>query len=107
MLGPVVRYSPHSISFNSTTALKEIYGFKSNVRKSDFYTSFPAAKNVFSTHSAIDKTIHARKRRVLSQAFSESALRAMEEYMIVHIREFVSRLGPSDEPMSKQVGIED
>lgn len=78
---------------NTNTALKTIYGFKANVRKSDFYSAFPANKHAYSTHSAIDRGVHARKRRILSQAFSDSALKSMEDHMLAHIRTFCSRLG--------------
>ncbi|KAI7456622.1 hypothetical protein KC368_g7 [Hortaea werneckii] len=93
--GPIVRTGPNSLSFNSKAALKEIYGFKANVRKSDFYSAFPATKNAYSTHSAIDKSVHARKRRVLSQAFSDSAIKSMESHMLEHIRSFCANLGLS------------
>lgn len=90
--GNVVRYGPDSLSFCSDTALKEIYGFKANVRKSDFYLAFPATKTSISTHSAIDRGVHSRKRRVLSQAFSDSALKAMESHVLEHVRTFCSNL---------------
>ncbi|KAI9734297.1 MAG: hypothetical protein M1834_002401 [Cirrosporium novae-zelandiae] len=86
--GSVFRFGPNSLSFNTESALKEIYGFKANNQKSQFYSVFPATKDAFSTHSCINKTIHARKRRVLSQAFSDSAIKAMENHMLVHIRKF-------------------
>lgn len=73
--GNVVRFGPNSLSFNSNTALKDIYGFKSNARKADFYKAFWASKDSASTHSSIDKAIHARKRRVLSHAFSDAAIK--------------------------------
>lgn len=38
--GPVVRISPNEVSFNSYTALKEIYGMRSDFSKSDFYDLF-------------------------------------------------------------------
>lgn len=79
---------------NSSTALKDIYGFKSNVRKADFYSVFPPTKDTFNTHSSIDKATHARKRRVLSHAFSETALKSMEKYMLANERLFCERLRP-------------
>lgn len=90
--GPIVRFGPNSLSFNSNTALKEIYGFKSNVRKAKFYEAFWATKDSFSTHSAIDKSIHARKRRVLSQAFSDAAIKSMENHILAHVRQFCQNL---------------
>ena len=91
--GPIVRFGPNSLSFNTNTALKEIYGFKANVRKSDFYLAFWANKDAFSTHSAVDKAVHARKRRVLSQAFSDAAMKGMERYILTHIRQLCANLG--------------
>ena len=91
--GPLVRFGPNSLSFNTNTALKDIYGFKANVRKGDFYSAFPASKDAYSTHSAIDRSMHARKRRVLSQAFSDVAIKSMEKHILSHIRQFCSNLG--------------
>lgn len=79
---------------NSNTALRDIYGFKSNVRKADFYSVFPPTKDTFNTHSSIDKASHARKRRVLAHAFSEAALKSMEKYMLTNERLFLERLCP-------------
>jgi cytochrome P450 len=90
--GPIYRFGPNSVSFNSATALKDIYGFKSNVQKASFYQAFWASKDAFSTHSSIDKGIHARKRRVLSQAFSDSAIKSMENHVLAHIRQFCANL---------------
>jgi len=83
--GPVVRLGPNLLSFNTNSALKSIYGFKSNVRKADFYTAFPANKATFNVHNVIDKTIHTRKRRVISHAFSDSAINTMEKYIVGNI----------------------
>lgn len=91
--GPVVRFGPNSLSFNTNTALKDIYGFKANVRKADFYSAFPASKDAYSTHSAIDRAMHARKRRVLSHAFSDVAIKSMEKHILAHIRQFCHNLG--------------
>ncbi|KAF2094506.1 cytochrome P450 [Rhizodiscina lignyota] len=90
--GPVVRYGPNTLSFNHPAALKAIYGHKANVRKSDFYLSFPVAPGVFSTHTAIDRAAHARKRRVMSHAFSEAALKSVEDYVLGHVRTYIQQL---------------
>ena len=86
--GTHVRMGPNLLSINTNTALKTIYGHKSNVRKADFYSAFPANKHTFNVHSSIDKTAHARKRRVLSHAFSDSAIKAMEKYVIDKVQTF-------------------
>lgn len=91
--GKVVRWGPNKISINSAAALKDIYGHKTNTRKSTFYSAFPPTKDTYNTHSSIDKVSHARKRRVLSQAFSDNAIRSMEKYIISEVRTFCDNLG--------------
>jgi cytochrome P450 len=91
--GSIVRFGPNSLSFNTNIALKDIYGFKGNVRKSDFYSAFPATKDAYSTHSSIDRNQHARKRRVLSHAFSDAAIKSMENHVLGHVRQFCTNLG--------------
>lgn len=92
--GPVFRYGPDSLSFNTNTALQTIYGFKANNRKADFYLLFspPGHPSLF---NAISKEVHAKKRKVLSHAFSDKAMRSMEEYMLTHIRTFSAGLTSS------------
>lgn len=89
--GPVVRFGPNSLSFNSAAALKEVYGFKSNVRKAQFYDAFvhPAAN----THNCRDRALHARKRRVMAHAFSDSAIKEMERYILANVRTFCEAIG--------------
>ncbi|KAM3544223.1 Isotrichodermin C-15 hydroxylase [Beauveria bassiana] len=92
--GKVVRFGPNSVSFNSNTALKQIYGFRSNVRKAEFYDAFvhPAAN----THNTRDKDVHARKRRVLSHAFAEGAMKEMQRYILGNVRTFCEQIGLCD-----------
>jgi cytochrome P450 len=89
--GPIVRFGPSSLSVNSTSGLKEIYGFRANVRKAQFYDAFvhPAPN----THNCRDKDVHARKRRVLSQAFSDGAVKEMERYILGNVRTFCEGIG--------------
>ncbi|CCX31761.1 cytochrome P450 [Pyronema domesticum] len=83
--GPVVRVAPNMLSFNTATALKTIYGHTANaknIQKGQFYTAFPAVKGVHNTHNCISKMEHGFKRRVLSVAFSDNALKSMEGAVI-------------------------
>lgn len=102
--GPIVRYGPNSLSFNSNSALKKIYGHDGNVIKSRFYSVFPATKDSFSTHSAIDKTAHARKRRVLSHAFSDAAVKGMEKHILDNIRNFCEGIESRVSSISEKKG---
>ncbi|KAK4141030.1 cytochrome P450-like protein [Dichotomopilus funicola] len=89
--GKFVRFGPNALSVNSNTALKDIYGFRANVRKAEFYDAFvhPAPN----THNARDKDLHARKRRVLSHAFSDGAIKEVERYILANIRTFCEGIG--------------
>lgn len=91
--GKFVRYGPNKISINSNVALHDIYGFRSNVRKAQFYSAFPATKGSWSTHSAIDRAMHARKRRVLSQGFSDTAMKGLQPHILGVIRTFTEAVG--------------
>ncbi|KAH4902845.1 hypothetical protein HBI80_129350 [Parastagonospora nodorum] len=84
--GPYVRLGPNLLSVNTATGLKAIYGFRSNVRKASFYEAFPSTPKAVSVHSAIDKMQHARKRRVMSHAFSDSAIKSLEKYILANVR---------------------
>ncbi|KAI9041924.1 cytochrome P450 [Aspergillus affinis] len=87
--GPIVRFGPNHISIKDVRALEPIYGHGANVRKSRWYSSFYSV----SIFNATDKDVHARKKRVMSQAFSDQALRAMEPHIISSIREWCGAIG--------------
>jgi hypothetical protein len=91
--GPYVRLGPNLLSVNTATGLKTIYGFRSNVRKASFYEAFPSTPSAVSVHSAIDKTQHARKRRVMSHAFSDNAIKSLERYILANVRVGCEMLG--------------
>lgn len=94
-----MRLGPNLLSVNTATGLKTIYGFRSNVKKADFYKAFPSTPAAVSVHSAIDKMQHARKRRVMSSAFSDNAIRNLEKYILANVRvgcELLGRRGGGD-----------
>lgn len=97
-----MRFGPNSLSINTNTALKTIYGHRANVKKSQFYSVFPPTKDTFNTHSSIDKDSHARKRRVLSHAFSDSAIKSMEKYILANIRSACQVIGNQVAPSFDQ-----
>lgn len=91
--GTVVRFSPNSLSINDPAALKIIYAHGANVQKSEFYKCFRAAPQAISTLLATEKQHHARKRRIMGQAFADSALRGFEQYVVGHVEDLVDRIG--------------
>ncbi|KAL7270771.1 hypothetical protein RUND412_006509 [Rhizina undulata] len=82
--GPYVRLSPNFLTVNTKEGLKEIYGVNKNVQKSNFYRAVAGHPSNYTagTSLTIDKQVHARKRRVLAHAFTDAALRSMEQYVI-------------------------
>ena len=99
--GPIVRIGPNQLSFISNSALKQIYGFRSNVKKAAFYDAFPATPSSVSVHSARDKAQHARKRRVMSHAFSDSAIKGLERYILANVRTACSMLATGEKGGAK------
>ncbi|KAI9699564.1 MAG: hypothetical protein M1820_007062 [Bogoriella megaspora] len=87
--GDFVRWGPNSISINSASAIKQIYGAKANVKKSAWYNAF----NSLSIFSAVEKDVHARKRRVMVHAFSEEAVREAQPYIVSVSRTWCAALG--------------
>lgn len=62
--------------------------------KADWYRSIIASEGGYpSTFTAIDRSVHSYKRRMLSNAFSEQALRDMEYNVIANIQKWTDRLG--------------
>jgi cytochrome P450 len=71
--GPVVRIGPSEVHFNSTTALRTIYGAGSAFEKTVFYRIFDAygKQNLFSFRSSRG---HADRRKLLSNIYSKSSV---------------------------------
>ena len=95
--GPIVRYSPNYIIINTAEAVKDIYADAkhNNLQKAPLYTFLH--DGAVSVNSAIDKTVHARKRRILSHGFSDQALKALEPYMINNVNIWLDALLDSDQ----------
>lgn len=62
------------------------------MKSHDFYSAFSAIPGLYNTHNAVDKKMHSRKRRVMAHAFSEVALKDMEEVMIEQIQKLCHNL---------------
>ena len=57
---------------------------------------------VHSVFNAYDKAVHRRKRRMVSQGFSDLALRGSEPHVLEHVKQLCSRLlGPAEESESR------
>lgn len=72
--GPVVRIGPNEVSFNSLTALRQIYGAGSAFgRPASFYRIFDiyGQPHMFTFFSSPD---HAARKKVMSQMYAKSAI---------------------------------
>ena len=76
--GDIVRFGPDKVSICSASALEPIYGHKANVEKGSFYNVFYGA----SIFNVTNKEVHARKKRVMSQAFSDQAIRGLQPHIM-------------------------
>ncbi|KAJ6020713.1 cytochrome protein [Penicillium herquei] len=72
---PVLRIGPNSLSYSDVRAIKDIYGHGTTCIKDQFYVEVGGTH----THLAdvVDKSEHARKRKVLSNAY---AVKNLEEW---------------------------
>lgn len=91
--GTIVRFGPNRLSVNSTSGLRAIYGTKCNTRKSSYYKVFAHVFKGESTNTIADPVKHGRKKRVLTQALSDSSIRAMEPQILKNVRIFCDCLG--------------
>ncbi|RKL22163.1 hypothetical protein BFJ72_g14729 [Fusarium proliferatum] len=90
--GPTFRITPNSVLINTPTGLEAIYNSKANVKKAEYYRVYPRNVHAVTTWNSIDKTTHARKRRVMSHAFSDKALRSCEPLIQSNIDRWVQLL---------------
>ena len=102
-----MRLGPNLLSVNTATGLKTIYGFRSNVKKASFYEAFPSTPKAVSVHSSIDKMQHARKRRVMSHAFSDQAIKSLEKYILANVRVGCELLGRKSNNWTSEKNIGD
>jgi cytochrome P450 len=99
--GTIVRFSPNTISINDPEALKAIYSRGANVRKGEFYKCFRVTPTATSTLLATEKQQHARKRRVMGLAFSDQAMKGIEQYVLHHVENLIEKL---DRNVKKPMG---
>jgi hypothetical protein len=91
------------LSVNTAEGLKAIYSSgKANVQKGWWFKVLPATSKEWTTHSTIDRSVHAYRRRIMSHAFSDKAIRSAEDFILDNVRTWTKILG---EP--KPTGEED
>ncbi|KAH8702535.1 cytochrome P450 monooxygenase-like protein [Talaromyces proteolyticus] len=83
--GDKIRPDPNTVLFCDPDAYADIYGMKSNVRRSPFYEAFKRNEREKTTLTTIDVAAHAKKRRILNIAFTEKLVRAASGFIIKHV----------------------
>jgi hypothetical protein len=114
---PYVRYSPNYLLFDTTQACKglvsclvllqqsrltlplDIYGHNKNMQKSLPYLAM--VHNTPSTFTLRNKKEHAWKKRILSQKFSDSAIRSYEPEVLKLVDRFCDALCPKPSEKSE------
>ncbi|KAJ4324204.1 hypothetical protein N0V94_001416 [Neodidymelliopsis sp. IMI 364377] len=95
----ILRFQNQTISLRewNRRAYKHIFGPKGNVKKSEYYQVWPKTVDHINTWSATSIPVHARKRRVINYAFSESALRGAEVFVHSNVDRWLELLGRQKE----------
>ncbi|KAI0421807.1 cytochrome P450 [Xylaria grammica] len=88
--GDRVRYGPNRILLNNAETVHDIYGHSASVKKFEGYKVL--SLKAPNTLTLSDKAQHARRRRVISQAFSESSMRMFEPILLSKIDRFCRTL---------------
>lgn len=83
--GSKVRPEPNLVLFCDPDAYLDIYGMKSNVRRSHFYTAWKRNDRENTTLTTVDVEAHAKKRKVLNIAFTEKMVRSASSFIINHV----------------------
>ncbi|KAL3471778.1 cytochrome P450 [Aspergillus californicus] len=88
--GPVVRYHPNFLIFNSAAAARDIYSMQSNVTKSSGYAG--SGKITLNMVTHINKGEHAKRRKLAGPSFSFTNIKRAEHTMVSQVRKFLDAL---------------
>ncbi|ORX93613.1 benzoate 4-monooxygenase cytochrome P450 [Clohesyomyces aquaticus] len=90
--GDKFRTAPNLILFNSTRAFNDIYGSRSNCKRSGFYRVWQRNKDDIHTMNSTDPALHAKKRKLLNLVFTEQSLKAASPLIVSHIDRWIDLL---------------
>lgn len=103
--GDIVRFGPDSLSFRTPGAVHDIYtDRKANVIKTGWTETSCVLSPSLTTQIMSDRVLHAARRKLLNQAFSASALKSMEQYVLQTVRTWCEYL---QEPPSGETANSD
>lgn len=87
---PVIRLGPNVLSFANVGAIKDIYGHGTRCRKDDVYALTAGSHSHML--NVVDRDDHARKRRMLSNAFATRNLEQWEFKIIDKVERLLAQL---------------
>lgn len=108
--GTKVRYDPEWVAINTPSTFRSVTGPKGNNKKARFYNLWTRKHDAPSTMQTTENGPHGRKRRVLSNAFSDRALRSLEPFVVANLERWCELLGneiPGNGGWSESVNMAD
>ncbi|EOD52812.1 putative benzoate 4-monooxygenase cytochrome p450 protein [Neofusicoccum parvum UCRNP2] len=63
-----------------------------NVRKSQGYKAMLPSPGAYNTFTSVDRSMHRRKRKVMSQGLTDQCIRRFEPTMLRHVYKFIAQL---------------
>ncbi|GFF89445.1 isotrichodermin C-15 hydroxylase [Aspergillus udagawae] len=101
--GDFVRYGPNSLLVNTAAGLQDIYAHGKNFKKAQRYAAM--VHRAPNTLTVIDKKKHGKKRRVISQGFSDAALKSHELVILEQIEHLCTQLKAGKGGQAVPVGV--
>lgn len=99
--GPIVRYGPNQVIFNTKEGLKDIFGPSVSAKFTKSKHFGVLALNKHSTLTLPGGPDHLRRRRILSQGVGDQAQREYQPRILAHIDHFLNIVaGPPPAPPS-------
>lgn len=95
--GDKIRPEPNTVLWSDPEAYADIYGMKSNVRRSKFYTAWRRNGRDKTTLNTVDVAEHAQKRKLLNLCFTEKSVRAASKFIIKHVDRWNHLLGEGND----------
>ncbi|PWY78303.1 cytochrome P450 [Aspergillus heteromorphus CBS 117.55] len=91
--GPVIRYTPNLVIFNTESGMKDIYVRGKDLRKDVHYGVIQlGTKNLLTVTSPKE---HAKRSKIIGPGFSSTAMREFEPKLLAHVRKFRDALYPA------------
>jgi cytochrome P450 len=96
--GCVFRMSPNEIAVDGDPGWEDVFGFRRSGKEDfgrdrDFFDSSRDGEESGSSIFLTDRAGHSRQRRILSHAFSQSAMYEQEPLIKKYVDLFMSRMG--------------